>query len=70
MSWIYIVAGLPPRQIFMHTISGRVVCPEMRLNVEYSECTTSFILVSAYEYSFGGFSFYPHFRVANKLTID
>ena len=43
---------------------------EMGLNVEYSECTTSFILVSAYEYSFGGFLFYPHFRVANKLTID
>ena len=42
----------------------------MGLNVEYSECTTSFILVSAYEYSFGGFLFYPHFRVANKLTID
>ena len=42
----------------------------MGLNVEYSECTTSFILVSAYEYSFVGFLFYPHFRVANKLTID
>ena len=42
----------------------------MGLNVEHSECTTSFILVSAYEYSFGGFLFYLHFRVANKLTID
>ena len=42
----------------------------MGLNVEHSECTTSFILVSAYEFSFGGFLFYLHFRVANKLTID